>query len=43
MVSNSLGMELQELLDTLARIKQESADDQQYQEIRSALPDEWPM
>ena len=43
MVSNSLNMELQELLALLDSMKNESADDSEYQELRGQLPDEWPL
>lgn len=43
MVSNSLNMELQELLDTLESVRREFGSDHEYQELRSGLPSEWPM
>ena len=43
MVSSSLGISDEELLEALARIRQECADDGEYQEIRRQLPDEWPV
>jgi hypothetical protein len=43
MVSNSLDMELQELLDLLERVKQEFGSDPEYQELRSSLPEDWPL
>ncbi len=43
MVSNSLNMELQELLALLETLKNESADDPEYQELRGHLPEEWPL
>ena len=43
MVSNSLNMELQELLDLLEILKNDSADDSEYQELRGYLPDDWPL
>ncbi len=43
MVSNSLNMELQELLTLLETLKNESADDSEYQELRGHLPEEWPL
>ena len=43
MVSNSLKIELQQLLDLLEATKNESADDSEYQELRSNLPADWPL
>ena len=43
MVSNSLDMGLQELLDLLSRLRRECREDPEYQELRGALPDEWPL
>ena len=43
MVSNSLSMELQELLALLVRLKQELSSDPEYQELRSSLPEDWPL
>lgn len=43
MVSNSLDMELQELLDILGRLRRECSEDPEYQELRRALPEEWPL
>ena len=43
MVSSHLNLELQELLDTLERLRQESGDTPEYLELRRALPDEWPV
>ena len=43
MVSSALNMELQELLDTLARFRREYGADPEYQELRGELPAEWPM
>jgi hypothetical protein len=43
MVSNSLDMELQELLDMLRRLKRDCGKDPEYQELRRALPEEWPL
>ena len=42
MVSNSLKMDLQELLDELQRMRRESGDDPEYQEVRGSLPPDWP-
>jgi hypothetical protein len=43
MVSNSLDMALQELLDLLGRLQRGCREDPEYQELRRALPDEWPL
>ena len=43
MVSNSLNIELRQLLDTLAGISRDLSDDPEYQELREALPQEWPL
>ena len=43
MVSNSMHIELQELLDTLAVISRDLSDDPEYQELRADLPQEWPL
>ncbi len=43
MVSSSLKMELDELLATLERMRQEDASDPNYQELRGDLPADWPM
>jgi hypothetical protein len=43
MVSSALNMELDELVETLRRLRQEHGDDPEYQELRRVLPAEWPM
>ena len=43
MVSNSLNIELQALLALLGTLKNESADDPEYQDLRGQLPEEWPL
>ena len=43
MVSSALNMELQELLDTLDRVRRESGDSLEYQRLRRQLPADWPM
>ena len=43
MVSNVLNMSEEELLARLSRIHNEDADDPVYQELRSALPPDWPI
>jgi len=43
MVSSSLDMELDALLATLERLRASSAEEAEYQQLRSALPKEWPL
>ena len=43
MVSNSLKMELRELLDILEVAKRDSAEDPEYLTRRGLLPKEWPL
>ena len=43
MVSSTLGMSVQELVQRLAQIKQESSTDDDYRALRVDLPPEWPM
>jgi hypothetical protein len=43
MVSSALDMELQELLNILGRLQRDYREDPEYQELRRALPDEWPF
>jgi hypothetical protein len=43
MVSSVLDMELDELHQTLLRIRQQYAEDPEYQETRSSFPADWPM
>jgi hypothetical protein len=43
MVSSALDMEIQELLDVLGRLRRGCSEDPEYQELRRALPDEWPL
>jgi hypothetical protein len=43
MVSNTLGMTLQELLETLERIRREYGDTPEYQALRRDLPASWPL
>lgn len=43
MVSNTLEIDLQELLDTLDRVRREFADTPEYQEWRRQFPDDWPI
>lgn len=43
MVSNSLDMELDELIAALERIRREHAKDPEYLALRRAFPKGWPM
>ena len=43
MVSSVVGMTTQQLQETLARFREEYAEDSEYQEIRQQFPDDWPM
>ncbi len=43
MVSNTLGIGLQELLETLERLRLEHGDTPEYQALRRQLPKEWPL
>ena len=43
MVSNSLDIELQELLDLLQGVRREFGNDAEYHELRQRLPSDWPM
>ncbi|MBM2810598.1 MAG: hypothetical protein HW416_1357 [Chloroflexi bacterium] len=43
MVSSALNMSAKELVATLARIRGESVDDPEYQELRPFWPEDWPM
>jgi hypothetical protein len=43
MVSNTLEMELDELLATLARLRAEHGADPEYQRLRADLPADWPL
>jgi hypothetical protein len=43
MVSSSLDMQLDELLETLERLRASFANERAYQELRSALPEDWPL
>jgi hypothetical protein len=43
MVSDVLDLEPEELLQELHRIRRESEGDPEYQELRRALPAEWPI
>jgi hypothetical protein len=43
MVSSSLDMDLDELYAALERLRLEAADDAEYQQMRAALPADWPV
>jgi hypothetical protein len=43
MVSSALEMDLDELVSTLERLQVEYAHDPEYQQLRSALPADWPL
>ncbi len=43
MVSSVLNLSAEALLELLARIRAENAADPEYQELRAALPAEWPI
>ena len=43
MVSNTLDMDLQELLETLKRLSEKQGDSAEYQKLRRELPEDWPI
>jgi hypothetical protein len=43
MVSNTIEIDLQELLSILERLRRDHAHDPAYQKLRSALPADWPL
>ena len=43
MVSNSLHIDLQELLDTLKRMRKEYGKSAEYRKVRKELPVDWPL
>ena len=43
MVSNTLGMEHQDLMALLKRLGSEFAEDREYLDLRSNLPADWPI
>ena len=43
MVSNSLNIDLQELLETLRRLRKEHGASAEYQKLRRELPEDWPL
>jgi hypothetical protein len=43
MVSNTLHIDLQELLDTIACMRKEHSGDAEYRKLRRELPADWPL
>ena len=43
MVSNSLKIDQEEIVDALARLRREQADNPEYQKLRRELPQDWPV
>jgi len=43
MVSNTLKMDLEELVEIAARLRQKYGDDPEYRQLRKELPDDWPI
>jgi len=43
MVSSTIGMTLDEVVEALARMAREYADDSEFKTLRSALPDGFPF
>lgn len=43
MVSNTLDMEIEELVATLKRIGETCGEDPEYRKLRAPLPDDWPI
>jgi len=43
MVSSSLDMQLDELLVTLERLRASASGEPEYQALRAALPEDWPL
>lgn len=43
MVSNTLGMELPELLERVDRLRREFGESREYQAWRRQLPEDWPL
>ena len=43
MVSSTIEMDLDELVETLRRLRREHAQDREYQEWRKEFPKSWPM
>jgi hypothetical protein len=43
MVSNSLNIDLKELLETLKRMRKDHGKGADYRKLRSELPEDWPL
>jgi hypothetical protein len=43
MVSNSLNIALQELLDTIERMRKQHGSSEEYRKLRKELPKDWPL
>ena len=43
MVSNTLDMELDDLVATLKRVRGTCGEDPEYLKLRAPLPDDWPI
>ena len=43
MVSSGVNVDLEELLQVLARLRAEAVDDPEYQRWRAEFPADWPM
>ena len=43
MVSNSLKLVQEEIIEALARLRREQADNAEYQKLRRELPEDWPV
>lgn len=43
MVSNTIEVDVEELLKALRRIKRAHAKDQEYRKLRGELPADWPI
>jgi hypothetical protein len=43
MVSNSLNLDLQEIVDALKRLRRGSSKDPQYEKLRAQIPEDWPI
>lgn len=43
MVSNSLKMDQEEIIEALARLRQEQPDNPEYKKLRRDLPKDWPV
>jgi hypothetical protein len=43
MVSNSLKLVQEEIIEALARLRREQADNPEYQKLRQKLPQAWPV